>query len=123
MREITDEYGKVVKLQWMSALCDPKQRPEGLQAVDINIGLVLATFTDYNGEGAWPSLRTLAEASGRSKTTVTRSLRKLERVQAISRLPGSRTTSTRYYLEDFTLNWSPYEERPTAEELAREVFG
>lgn len=64
---------KLLLFAWRAALTR-----SDLPATSRHVALVLSTFMDTNGGGAWPSLGTLAAAVGRSPRTVQRHLRRLE---------------------------------------------
>lgn len=64
------------KLPWQTALVK-RSKDSGLTPTTQHIALVLSTYSDHDGTNAYPPVKTLIEASGRSQSTVTRALREL----------------------------------------------
>lgn len=92
--------GPSKKLPWQSTLVE-RGRAEGMSPACQHIALVLSTFSDVDGTSVRPSGQRLADISGRSKSTVTRSLRYLREqgwIEQVSRGSGITRQASLYRL-------------------------
>lgn len=85
---------------WERALRE-RSALEGLKPAEQHIALMLATYADPAGDGIYPSIATLCQATGRGKSVVNAALRALrdsgwiEQVQRGNSIQG---VSSRYVL-------------------------
>ena len=78
---------------WLRTLA----RQADLSGADLAVGITLATYLNTRTGEAWPSFNTLADDTNRNRSTVWRSITRLERLHLlqVTRAPG-RSRSNRY---------------------------
>jgi len=79
-----------------------------LSGADLAVLIVLSTYMNSKTRVAWPSLQTLATDTNRNRSTVSRSLNKLEKLELIAIVHGRGSKkSNRYRITLGTLNAEP----------------
>jgi hypothetical protein len=84
---------QVAKEGWLKEIA----RHRDLSGADYAVAIILSTYLNSRTYEAWPSLNTLAADTNRNRSTVWRSIKRLERLHLlqVTRAPG-RSRSNRY---------------------------